>query len=236
MLERVPRLCRQQICRTALERDLVRGVPPLSFRRGQSAGRYVRPKLHPAGRQQRESADDVVLRSVAMPADGCARWVLVDERHRKGFRIEAGPSGDPVAERHEEPGDWRRRSASVVVRSPEEHYAPTSDDATHLEVRKLETCNFPDELRFIVGRDEVVLVVKAERKIGFEQGTARSGHSPSVACVSALKSSAVFWRRSFSPRGARYSTGLMSTTGVPSIASIGPTRSRFPSIARMTTG
>src|SRR5262249_13355861 len=32
-----------------------------------------------------------------------------------------------------------------------------------------------------------------------------------------------------------HKTGLMSTTGVPSIASIGPTRSRFRSIARTTT-
>lgn len=30
--------------------------------------------------------------------------------------------------------------------------------------------------------------------------------------------------------------GLISTTGVPSIASIGPIRSRVPSIARTTTG
>lgn len=30
--------------------------------------------------------------------------------------------------------------------------------------------------------------------------------------------------------------GLMSTTGVPSIASMGPTRSRSPSIVRTTTG
>src|SRR5262249_50027137 len=34
----------------------------------------------------------------------------------------------------------------------------------------------------------------------------------------------------------RPSTGLMSTTGVPSMASIGPTRRRLPLISRIVTG
>src|SRR5262249_11712415 len=38
------------------------------------------------------------------------------------------------------------------------------------------------------------------------------------------------------PPSLHFSTGLRTTAGVPSTASIGPTRKRFPSIARTTTG
>ena len=52
--------------------------------------------------------DDVVLGGVAMPADGRARTVLVDQSHGKRFGIDASPLGNLGAQRKQE--RWKRPS------------------------------------------------------------------------------------------------------------------------------
>jgi formylglycine-generating enzyme required for sulfatase activity len=69
--------------------------------------------------------------------------------------------------------------------------------------------------------------------------TARSAFGPrgSSTAEVAWRGGGTFESRSGgSPSPFAHSTGLMSTTGVPSMASIGPMRRRVPSIARTVTG
>ena len=90
------RRLRHQVSRSRSEHDLVcRG----STRRLRFGRRMIGAEFHAARRQERDTGDDVLLRGTAMPSDGCARPIFVDEGHGKRFRINAGPQGNLGAAR-----------------------------------------------------------------------------------------------------------------------------------------
>ena len=113
-----------------------------------------------------------------MPADGCAGRVLVEQGHGERLGIDAGPAGNPGAQR---PQELRKRSrCGPIVRLTEERHSPASHDAAHLEVRKRDAGHRLEE-RFLVGaRDEVLAILEARWDIEPEEAW-RLRHASSVA-------------------------------------------------------
>jgi hypothetical protein len=72
-----------------------------------------------------------------------------------------------------------RRSWGAIVRLAEERDTPTSDNATHFEVRKRNVGDRVEELALLGVGDDVVAIVEAFRQILLEEAW-RSGHAPSV--------------------------------------------------------
>ena len=85
-----PRLLGHEVRRTPREHDLGGSRSPRGCRRWRR-WRAIRPEFHSACRQQRDTSDDVVLGCIAMPADGRAWSILIDERHRKRIGVDTRP-------------------------------------------------------------------------------------------------------------------------------------------------
>ena len=112
-----------------------------------------------------------------MPADRRPRPVFVNQRHSKRIGIDAGPLGKRGAQRQQERRE--RRSWGAIVRLAEERDTPTSDNATHFEVRKRNVGDRVEELALLGVGDDVVAIVEAFRQSLLEEAW-RSGHAPSV--------------------------------------------------------
>ncbi len=169
MFVRLSGFTRHQVRRSTVQHDLVCRRPTRRARRRRGT---VRPKLHSTSRQQRDPCDDVVLRRVAMPADGRAGAVLIDERHGKRVGIEAGPLGNLRAQGQQESG--QRPGCRPVVRLAEERHSPPGDDTAHLEVRKRDIGDRFEEDPLIGVRDEVLAMVEALGQIAVEEISRRS--------------------------------------------------------------
>jgi len=72
-----------------------------------------------------------------------------------------------------------RRSWGAIVRLAEERDTPTSDNATHFEVRKRDVGDRVEERALLGVGDDVVAIVEAFRQVVLEEAW-RSGHAPSV--------------------------------------------------------
>jgi hypothetical protein len=159
----VPRVSCHQIRGSSFESHLVSGGSRAGFRRSVPVWPHARAELHPTRREQRNACDDAVLRCVAVPADRCARRVLVDERHHKRTAVRASPHRDLVPQWQKKSRQRSRRCATRVVRPAKERDPPTGDHAAHLERRELHARDFLDQCGFFIKGDEVVSIVKAIR-------------------------------------------------------------------------
>ena len=168
MFVRLSRFSRHQVRRSTVQHNLVCRRPTRRRRRRRGT---VRPKLHSTGRQERDPGDDVVLGCVAMPADGRAGTVLIDQGHGERVGIDAGPVGNFCAQGQQE--RWKRPSCCPVVRLAEERHSPPSDDTAHLEVRERDIGDRFEEDSLIGVRNEVPAIVETQRPIAFEEGSRR---------------------------------------------------------------
>ena len=73
-----------------------------------------------------------------MPSDRRAGWVLVDEGHRDGIVLDAGPCRRARSQVTEVCREWTRGAVWTIVGQPEEGDASSSHDSTHLEVGELD--------------------------------------------------------------------------------------------------
>jgi len=112
-----------------------------------------------------------------MPANWRAGAVLVDQRHDEQAGIDARPLANPGANRQQE--RWKRRARVPSVRFPEKRYAPTSDDAAHLEIRKGDAGNRTQQTFLFICADEGLPIVEAWRQVILEE-TPRRGHTFSL--------------------------------------------------------
>ena len=98
-----------------------------------------------------------------MPADGRAGSILVDERHRKRFGVDASPLRDRRAQWQQE--RWKRPLRAAIVRLAEERDAPPRDDATQFEVRERDAGDGVQQGLLIGLSYEVRAIVEASRAI-----------------------------------------------------------------------
>jgi hypothetical protein len=176
MFKGVPRFLGHEVGGSWQEHDFMRCRSPTRVG-GRRRGRTVRTELHPARRKQGHPGDDVVLGRIPMPADWRPGPVFVNQRHGKRIGMDAGPVGKRGAQRQQEHRE--RRSWGAIVRLAEERDTPTSDNATHFEVRKRNVGDRVEELALLGVGDDVVAIVEAFRQILLEEAW-RSGHAPSV--------------------------------------------------------
>ena len=172
VLKRSARVLRHEVRRPTIEHDLVCRQATRRLRRGS---RTVRTERHAACRQQRDARDDVVLGCIAMPTDGRARPILVDEGHGKRFGINARPRCNLCAQRHQK--RWKWPGSYPIVRLAKERHAAPCHDAAHLEVRKRHVGHRFEQDSLLGLRYEVLAKVEALRRIVLEE-TWRPGHDP----------------------------------------------------------
>ena len=165
-------LARHEIRRPSRQDDVVSRAATTRRQHGRGS-RTVRTELHAAWRQQGNAGDDVVLGSVAMPADGRAGPILVDECHRKRIGLDTGPSSNAGAQWQQERGKGSCRHA--IVRLAKECDTPPGDDAAHFEVREDDAGNGVEQRSLFGLRDEVIPVMQSWRQFVLEK-TWRSGH------------------------------------------------------------
>ena len=102
-----------------------------------------------------------------MPADGRARSILVDERHRKRLGVDTRPLRNRGAQRQQK--RWKRPRRPSIVRLAEERDAPARYDATHFEVRERDVANGISQDSLIRLRDEVLAIVETVRETVIEE-------------------------------------------------------------------
>jgi hypothetical protein len=159
----IPRVSCHQIRRSSFEGHLLSGGSRAGFRQSVLVCPHIRAELHSTRREQRNACDDAVLRCVAVPADRCARRVLVDECHHKRTAVRASPHRDPVPQWQKKGRQRSRRWATCVVRPAKERDPPAGHHAAHLERGELHARDFLDQRGFFINGDEVVSIVKAIR-------------------------------------------------------------------------